>query len=80
MKSMSHLAVCWTDTSTKPTRLYIATARNYAITSDKFKSDNLYLIPRKTIKIIANNIITNADTAIVNANVQCLNKEIHFGL
>lgn len=43
MKSMSRLAVGWIDTSTKPTCLYIATARNYAVAFDKFKSDNLYL-------------------------------------
>jgi len=82
MKSMSRLAVCWRDTSTKPTCLYIATARNYAIMSDKFKSDNLYLTSNSQKDDRDSNKQHNYKCRQCNcySNVQCLNKETHVGL
>ena len=82
IKSMSRLAVGWIDTSTKPTCPYIATAWNYAIMSDKFKSDNMYWTSSSQKYNKDNNKQHDYKRRQCNcySNVQCLNKEIHFGL
>ena len=67
--------------SIRTTYLYIATARNCAIMSGKFKSDILYLRSCSPKDNKDNNKQHNYKRRqyICYSNVQCLNKEIHFG-